>query len=330
MEGASPVKAPPARFPDLELLTRGLSAVIGGNGSSWAQVTVLHRSPAVWASTYPSEVVTCRIRDRGELTLYCKYMAGLSSDSYGHRGGVPYETEVYRRILQPLGFSVPKFYGSYDHVATGDTWLILGCVDPSLRLGKGPQPETMLRAAEWIGRFHAANEPRVSKAALSFLNRYDSEYYLGWVRRTSLFAGSLHQHFPWLTALSGRFEECIDILLSAPPTVIHGEYYPHNVLVSDGVIYPLDWESAAIASGEIDLATLTEAWGPEIMRQCELKYQQARWGVTTAPEFSRRLAAARLYLCFRWLGDQPDWTVGEGGRCYFEQLHSLGEELGLL
>jgi hypothetical protein len=324
------MKPPPSRFPDLEALSVGLNAVVGGNGSRRSRISILDRTPATYASTYPSEIVACQRGNHRQFKLYCKYMAGLSYDSYGHRGGVPYEIEVYRHVLQPLPISVPRFYGSYNDVATGDTWLIIECVDPSLRLAKGPQPETMLRAAEWIGRFHAANEPRVSMAALSFLNRYDSEYYLGWVRRTSLFAGSLHQHFPLLTTLSERVEGCIDILLSAPPTVIHGEYYPHNVLVSDGVIYPLDWESTAIASGEIDLATLTEAWGPEIMRQCELKYQQARWGVTTAPEFSRRLAAARLYLCFRWLGDQPDWTVGEGSRCYFEQLHSLAEELGLL
>jgi phosphotransferase family enzyme len=324
------VKAPPARFPDLELLSRGLNTVIGGNGSKRGRVTIVHRSPVVYASTYPSEIVTCRIGARVELKLYCKYMGGVPCDSYGHRGGVPYETEVYRRILQPLGFSVPKFYGSYDDMGTGDTWLILGCVDPSLRLAKGPQPETMLRAAEWIGRFHAANEPRASMAALSFLNRYDFNYYLGWVRRTSLFARGLHQNFPWLTNLSERFEECIDVLLSAPLTVIHGEYYPHNVLVSDGVIYPLDWESAAIAAGEIDLATLTEAWGPEIIRQCELKYQRTRWPEGSPGKFARRLAAARLYLCFRWLGDQPDWTLSEDNRSYFDQMRSAGEELGFI
>ena len=319
---------PVPQYPSLQVLTAGLNAVLGGAEGNSCRVT--DRAPAISSSTYPSEIVTCWMGDRGELTLYCKYMAGLSFDSYGHRWGVPYESEVYRHILQPLPFSVPKFYGSYDNVTTGDTWLILGCVDPSLRLAKGPQPETMLRAAEWIGRFHAANEPRVSTATLSFLNRYDSEYYVGWVRRTSLFASSLHQRFPWLTTLSERFEEYIDILLSAAPTVIHGEYYPHNVLVSDGVIYPLDWESAAIAAGEIDLATLTEAWNPEMVRQCELEYRRARWPEGSPGEFARRLAAARLYLCFRWLGDQPDWTLGDGNRFYFEQMRSAGEALGFI
>ena len=324
------MKPPHSRFPDLEALSVGVNAVVGGNGSRFSRISILDRTPAIYASTYPSEIVTCQRGNQREFKLYCKYMAGLSYDSYGHRGGVPYEIEVYRHVLQPLPISVPKFYGSYNDVATGDTWLIIGYVDRSLRLAKGPQPETMLRAARWIGRFHAANQPRISLDTLSFLNTYDSEYYLGWVCRTSLFAGSLHQCFPWLRTLSECFEECFEILLSAAPTVIHGEYYPHNVLVSDGVIYPLDWESAAIAAGEIDLATLTEDWGPDIVQQCALEYRRTRWPEGSPAEFARRLAAAQLYLCFRWLGDQPNWTLAEGNRSYFEQMRSVGEELGFI
>lgn len=324
------MSASPTRFPGLALLKRGLNTVIRGKGSNCGRVTIVHRSPVIYASTYPSEVVTCRIGDRGDLKLYCKYMSGVHCDCYGHHRGVPYETEVYRRVLQPLAFSVPKFYGSYNDVATGDSWLILEYVERSLRLAKGPQPETMLRAAGWIGRFHAANAARVSLAALSFVNRYDPEYYLGWTRRTSLFAASLHQRFPWLRTLSEGFEESLDILLSAAPTVVHGEYYPHNVLLKDRVIYPLDWESAAIAAGEIDLAALTEAWNPEIVRLCELEYRRARWRDSFPGDFQRRLAAARLYLCFRWLGEQPDWTLREGNWFYFEQMRSLGKQLGLI
>lgn len=320
------MKAPPARFPDLALLGRGLNTVIGANGSNCGRVTIVHRGPVIYASTYPSEVVKCRIGARGELKLYCKYRGGVHCDRYGHHRGVPYETEVYRRVLQPLPFSVPKFYGSYED----DTWLILGYVERSLRLAKGPQPETIVRAAEWIGRFHAANEARVSLSTLSFVNRYNSEYYLGWMRRTSLFAASLHQRFPWLRTLSECFEESFDILLSAAPTVVHGEYYPHNILVSRRVIYPIDWESAAIAAGEIDLATLTEAWNPEIVCLCELAYRRARWPHSSPGDFQRRLAAARLYLCFRWLGEQPGWTLSENNQFYFEQMHSLGKQLGLI
>jgi len=323
------VKPVPAKVPDFECLKAGLDLVLGGNGSGSSQVTIRDRKPVVSASTYPSEVIECQL-GRSKLKLYCKYTAGLRYDSYGHRGGVPYEAEVYRSVLQNPGFSLPKFYGAYKDPASGDTWLILEYLEDTLRLAKGPQPESVLRAAQWIGRFHAANERRTPTSAFSFLNRYDTRYFEGWVRRTSLFANGLHRDLPWLETICERSEDFAVLLLSPGATIIHGEYYPHNVLIKGGQIYPIDWESAAIAAGEIDLATLTEAWPPEIVGPCELEYQHARWPGGAPPEFNRRLAAARLYLSFRWLGDQPEWTVGSHNRFYFEQMHAAAEELGLI
>jgi hypothetical protein len=322
------MKAPASnRPPETEALSAGLSVVLGGAGSS---ICILDRTPAIWASTYPSEIVTCAVGGSTELKLYCKYMAGLDYESFGHRGGVPYEIEVYRRVLAGLSLSLPRFYGAYQDPATGDAWLILEFLDRSLRVTKGPQPESIVQAARWLGRFHAANEGRVSGPDVSFLNLYDAEYYLGWSRRTLRFASELRPEFPWLETLCGRFDECVDILLSAPRTIVHGEFYPHNILLSDGQIYPIDWESAAIAAGEIDIATLTEAWKPEHLRRCELAYQESRWGGAAPAGFSRGLAAARLYVCFRWLGEQPEWTLHAGNREYFEQMRIAGEELGLI
>jgi thiamine kinase-like enzyme len=318
-----------SQFPDLQTLSTGLNSVMTGNGFDGGQVSILEREPVMW-NTYPSEIVTCHLADGTELKLFCKYMACLRYNSYGHRGELPHEAKVYRHLLQPLQFSVPKFYGAFENVTTGETWLILEYLDQSLRLNKASQPEAILRAAHWIGRFHAANETLLPSPGIPVLNTYDTEYYLGWVRRTSLFAGPLHQRFPWLEALCERFEEFIAILLSSPLTAIHGEYYPRNILVSGGVVYPIDWESAAIAAGEIDLASLTEAWGAEIIRLCKLEYQRARWPEGSPPNFEQRLTAAQLYFFFRWLGDRPDLTVRESYLGYFKQLRSAGERLGLI
>lgn len=318
------------QFPELKALAASLKSLLGANGSGCYKVAIRSRIPSIFASTYPSEIVTCRANHQEELKLYCKYMTGAGGSSFGHRGGLAYETEVYRRVLEPLALSLPKFYGAYEDSTTGDCGLILEYLEGSLRVPKGPQPESILLAARWIGRFHAANEARLSTDLVSFLNRYDSEYYAGWVRRTSCFSRSQSRRFPWVATLCERFEEFVSILLSSSPTVIHGEYYPHNVLVRSGVIYPIDWESAAIAAGEIDLATLTEAWNDELIRQCALAYQQSRWGGRANPGFEQRFTAARLYLSFRWLGERPDWTAGDGNVFYFEQLRSAGEELGLI
>jgi Phosphotransferase enzyme family len=160
-----------------------------------------------------------------------------------------------------------------------------------------------------------------------------------------LLTGQLRRRFPWLTTLCGRFEDVVTLLLASPPTVIHGEYYPMNILVDGGTVYPIDWESAAVAAGEIDLAALTENWGAEIGRQCELEYQRARWPKGPPGNFEERLYAAQIYLQFRWLchenrgifagkgaGDaRSAWSHEVNSNLYrLEQLRFLGEHLGLI
>jgi hypothetical protein len=314
-----------SQLPNLQSLTVGLTSVLR------SQVTILDRQPNIFTSTFPSEIVACRVDGVSKLLLLCKYAPGGHRDNvYGHRGGVTYEAAIYRHVLKPSQASTPTFYGIYSDMSTDDSWLVLQYLDNSVRIDKTPEPTAMSLAAGWIGQFHSANEEHFSLAPMSFLNRYNAEYYLGWARRTSLFAGHWHQRFPWLATLCECFEELVALLLTAPPVLIHGEYYPKNILFRTGVVYPVDWESATIAAGEIDLASLTEGWPAEIVRQCQLEYQRARWPVGSPADFERTLAAARLYLHFRWLGDRPEWTAPDSHLWRFEELRSAGAQLGVI
>lgn len=54
-------------------------------------------------------------------------------------------------------------------------------------------------------------------------------------------------------------------MLESPRVIIHGEYYPVNVLFSDEIVLPVDWESTAVAMGEKDSASLSEAWPIEFV-----------------------------------------------------------------
>ena len=332
-----------SRLPNLQTLDVGLTSVLR------SQATILDRQPNAYASTFPSEIVRCQLGNGRELRLLCKYGGDHSmslSGRTGHKGGVPYEAAAYRHVLRTSRATTPKFYGAYKDVETGDTWLILEYLDDSVRLRKMRESSAAMGlAARWIGRFHNTTEERLSDASMRFLSRYDAEYYLGWARRTSLLAGHLRHRFSWLTTLCGRFEDVVALLLASPPTVIHGEYYPSNVLFRAGTVYPIDWESAAEAAGELDLATLTESWGAEIERHCELEYQRVRWPEGSPAEFERRLCSARLYLQFRWLchenrdlftgngagGEPLDWSHKVKVPPYrLKQLRSLGERLGLI
>jgi len=230
--------------------------------------------------------------------------------------------------LQPSRTSAATCYGVYTDTAAGISCLILEYLDGGLWISHAPEESrSMELAARWIGQFHAANERRLQHSPLPFLRGYDADYYRGWARRTALRAADQPHCPPWLPRLCQQFEALIALLLAAPPTIIHGEYYPKNILYREGTIYPVDWESAAVAAGEIDLASLTEGWPAEIARRCEREYQQARWPRGAPAAFARTLEAARLYWCLRWLSDSE---TGAGSSKYLEQMRQAGERLGVV
>lgn len=313
-------------YPDMHTLTHGLACVFGNNGSKSGPVKVLDREPNVYSSSFASEIVTCQLADGSQRRLFCKYGSSDSQSGYGHRGGLAYEIAVHRDVLQPSRLSSPQFYGAYTDEAARMNWLIVEYVDEGMHVSKSLT--AMKLAARWIGRFHAATEARLASDSMTFINTYDAEYYLGWARRTLLFAGQLPQRLSWLAALGARFKEFADLLLTVPVSVIHGEYCVHNILFRDETIYPVDWESAAIAAGEIDLVSLTDDWSEDVVQMCEAEYGQARWPKGAPASFSRTLSAARLYWSLRWLGEAPDWPNCKGLSWRCKQLRAAGEKLG--
>jgi hypothetical protein len=73
-------------FPDLQTLRAGLTSILNMHGVTHGRVTILERQPNLPASSFPAEIVTCRLEDGSELRLVCKYSAGRSHNASGHRG----------------------------------------------------------------------------------------------------------------------------------------------------------------------------------------------------------------------------------------------------
>lgn len=317
-------------LPELPALTDGLTRALGG-GEAGRAVAVLNREPVRYPGWTPMEVITCRFADGSVRRLLCKYGGPARAMAYGHRGGVPYEAAVYQHVLGALELPSAAFYGTCEDASRGAAWLFLEYLEGSIRLRDAEGVAALGLAAAWIGRFHAAAQQQLASAGWrALLLNYDEAYYRGWLARTATFAEPLQWRFPWLARLSQRYERFMAPLLEAPATVIHGEYYLKNVLVRDGRVYPIDWESAAIGAGEIDLASITEHWPPEVARQCQVEYAHARWPEGPPPEFERTLAAARLYLHFRWLGDRAELTNRAKNYWRFEEIQQLAEQLGLI
>ena len=118
--------------------------------------------------------------------------------------------------------------------------------------------------------------------------------------------------------------------LTLRPTIIHGDYYRNNVLLSDGNIHPVDWEQAAIGLGELDLACLTFRWPAEIAQQCELEYQKSRWPQGSPADFEIALNAARLVRYLDEMRNLPNWPDRNDRLVFGEEMRSLGERLKLI
>lgn len=311
------------------MLARGLTAVFSEKGTAFGELTVVRRVSSWYSSTFPSEIVTYRFDEGPELRLLCKYAGAKFYTGHGHRGGPLYEAQVYDYILRKSPeAAIPDLHGTYVDPARRGTWLVIEYLEETQRVTKARVG--MIRAARWCGRFHAHHELRVRTVVPAWLKRYDAQYYLGWARRTAKLTGKMHKRFPWLRTLCERFEEVVPLLLATPQTLIHGEYYPHNVLLQAGQIRPVDWESAAIGAGEIDMASLTEGWPTATARRWAREYQRARWPDGAPADFDRTLNAARLYIAFRWLGDNRQSTQGRELREYFSIVRAHGKSLGLI
>jgi len=323
------VSASKGKFPSLRRLRVGLAAVFEQSAVLYDQLEVVERHENIAASTYPSEIVTCRLDDHVVLRLFCKYSTHLDCDTYGHKGGVEYEAQVYRDVLRQSKVLVPKYYGSYKESDTGRTWLVLSHLSNTTRVSRVSDADALFKAARWLADFHARNEARLVRDPIPFMHFYDVDYYQGWAERAASFVKRPEQDPSWMVVLCDKFRVRIPELAAGPHTVIHGEFYPANVLVHDGGLSPVDWESAAIATGEIDLACLTDRWPEQTVRRCEREYAQQRWPAGVSANFDYRLSLARIYVQLRWLGDWYEVTAKDC-RWRLKRLRELGCRFGLI
>jgi aminoglycoside phosphotransferase (APT) family kinase protein len=235
---------------------------------------------------------------------------------------------VYRDLLATTGATAPRYRGTWTVPGRG-TCLVVDALTTAATLRRHP-PDRMLDAAAWIGRFHRQATRELGRPELGFLARYDREHIWSWMSRAQRQATEHGLSLPWLTDLAGRFEGMVTELTSDPPAVIHGEFYPLNILASDAHIHPIDWESAGIGPGEIDLASLVMGWPDPIAAKCRSSYAQSRWPEGVPPGFAARLQAATLYLCLRMLGDNQRPSAPAGGLPFFDYLHRTAVTCGLL
>ena len=334
-------------FPTDDALAAFISTILE-KGTHTNGVQLLGRDRSRGFSTMTNEVVSCRLSDGTELRVLCKYGPGNAHPGFGHRRGLENEIRIYREHLSRLALSTPHFWGSQFDAASGEHWLAIEYVPGGLTLTRGPQPETLIAAAGWLADFHARSLALMVDRSSSDFIEYDAPYFEGWGVRMREFAEPLVQSYPWLEQLCDGYALLVPRMLLLPQTLIHGEYTPQNVLLRNGApvsskametasfpggvpLAPVDWESAAISFGEIDLAFLLDGkWSEELQKTCIAEYTRRRFGTGAPEDFDDRYRMAQLYSHLRWLGDRSAWTTLKTVSWRFDRLLSLGRHFDII
>jgi thiamine kinase-like enzyme len=294
-----------------------------------ASVTILSRVQNVHTSTWPSEIVDCRIGREREMRLLVKHGPYDVRNAHGHSVGPRYEAAVYETVLRAAGLSHPFIAARHDRGSRYSCIVLEYLGQGWWRLDRVEDPHAIVRVAAWVGSFHAGAAPRVDALA-GRLNAYDATYYAGWAGRSLRYLPRLPDEFQWLQDVCHAFGPIGARLAAGPLTVVHGEFYPQNVLLHGEKIRPLDWEWAGIAAGEVDLAALTDGWSAELTEASERAYAGARWPTGPPPDFAWRLDAARVYMHLRWLADRTDRIGAPQLETRLEDLKAVGQQLGMV
>ena len=322
---------PPAAIPDTATLEAELGRLLRACGAATGDVRIALREGNISRSTVPCEWVTCRDARGTTFPLFCKFGAAEEPAGPNHRLGVAYEGSVHEHVLRHFDVGLPRYYGQFTDAASGAVGIVFARLENIEALIHWPDPvDALERAALWLARFQAGQDTATNERFAPYLARYDEAYYRTWARRTLEYSRPLHVSYPWLPRLCRGAEEFLGQLATGPLVVLHGECYATNWLVGAERVVPIDWESAALAAGEIDLASVCWGWSDEETGPCVAAYERQRWPTGAPAEFARRLVAARLYLALRWLGDCPEWTTASDPPVSFDELRQVGDEAGLL
>jgi aminoglycoside phosphotransferase (APT) family kinase protein len=216
---------------------------------------------------------------------------------------------MYQAVLSPERHGTPRLYAWRWEPERRLYWLFLEDGGDRLLLDFLELP-LWTAAARWAARFHAATRA-LPPAQTDFLPRYDAAHYQDCADRLRRLLPSLP---PSQRDLIERGLRCyvtqIERLGALRPSVLHGQFFGKNILLPPGRRAPrvavIDWETAALGPGTVDLVSLTFGkWTREerhAMQTAYLEQYRAETGERIDDAaFQEELALVALYQSLEWL-----------------------------
>jgi hypothetical protein len=305
--------------PPTAALWEALGEALASFSGQRRSVVRCERRPSAYRSSFPIEELMVHLDDGTTLAVNRE---ALTEDALRAKPDFLYdplrEIEVYRALLADARLGTAVCYGAVADSKSGRYWLFLEKV-PGVELYQVGDFAVWLGAARWLAGLHGGFAHHVHRLPLDVrghLLRYDRALYRRWIERALAFTRrptlAADDH-GFVERLAARYDSVIDCLASLPATLLHGEFYPANILIQGPRICPVDWETAALGPGLIDLAALTAGRWTEAQRLALAKsYREALpANLISPPDFESLLAQldhCRLHLAVQWLGWSADWS----------------------
>lgn len=272
-----------------------------------AAIFTFERSRFDLNTSYDAYLVDVRFEAGDNVRLFLKDFGFSSRAKNDPARRREREVSVYRDLLADAALGTARYYGCVRDDAAGRFWLLLEYVDGTpvgyTELGVGWAP-----AAEALGRMHGHFAHRLHELRdRDFLIRHDADFFWAAVEQA---AADVRQVAPHLLGrvegLASRYDATVTLMISQPPTLVHGGCRPSNILI--GVASDraraciLDWEEAGIGAALFDVAHLLDGIESPLLDRLLAAYRlgAAASGMSLPPlaEMKYQLECFRLHMAF--------------------------------
>jgi aminoglycoside phosphotransferase (APT) family kinase protein len=300
-------------------------------------VRSLDSRPHAYRTSFPLEDLDVVLEDGERLDLVLKDLGFQTLDEdakIAKTSGLHdplREIEAYR-LLERADLGTPKLYGFVADPTTDRYWLFLERI-PGVPLWQVGEREVWEAAAAWLAGLHERFLQADFLPGGSLLVRDGRHMTEGMRRALGQATGRTRA---MLVRIDGQYGEVIERLEHLPRTLIHGEFFPSNVLVDRSRtptrIAPVDWEMAGTGAGLLDLASLVAGrWPEDDQIAMATAYERARSGLDPDDEFLADLARCRLHNAVQLLGVSGNWRPPpDHAHDWAAEAASAGERLGIL
>lgn len=313
------------------------------------EVVRIERRPSEYRSSFALEEVDALLNDGSVLRLVLKDLRPEALHEAARAAKPAFlrsprrEIGFYRSVIPGERPGTARLHASEADEARDRFWILLERV-PGMELYQCGDLELWREAARWLARFHgrfsAAPCRLEALAAEVGLIRHDAGFYRTWIRRARAIQHRRGAPRAEMDRLAEGYERGIERLLSLPRALIHGEFYASNVLVDERAghsprVCPVDWETASVGPGLVDLAALVAGGWSEEERAAIARAYRDEWASCApaplpAEDFRPGLDLSRLHLAVQWLGWSDRWTPPrEHAQDWLGGALELVERLGL-